>query len=97
MIANVVIASAGLLAGFGALAWLSHRPGFWAWGGAEGISDLRAIPLLMLVPDPGAAWVSAIMLSVVGITIASGLDYALTYEREATAADASGAVPVARW
>jgi STE24 endopeptidase len=45
---NVLIASGGLLVGFGALAWLSHRAGFWSWGGASGISDLRAIPLLML-------------------------------------------------
>ena len=45
---NVVIASIGLLLGFGALAWLSGRPGFWAWGGAGGISDLRAIPMLLI-------------------------------------------------
>ena len=45
---NVVIASIGLLAGFGALAWLSHRSGYWAWGGAEGITDLRAIPMILI-------------------------------------------------
>lgn len=45
---NVLIASAGLLVGFGALAWLSQRRGFWEWGGASGIADLRALPLLML-------------------------------------------------
>lgn len=48
VVQNVAIASAGLLVGFAALAWLSHRAGFWAWGGASGIGDLRAIPLLML-------------------------------------------------
>ena len=66
-------------------------------GKAKTGAQMTAIPMLMLVPDPGAAWVNAVMLCVVGITIASGLDYALTYEREATAADTSGAVPVARW
>ena len=66
-------------------------------GKAKTGAQMTAIPLLMLVPDPTAAWVSAIMLCVVAITIASGLDYALTYEREASAADAAGAVPVARW
>ncbi len=45
---NVIVASVGLLGGFGALAWLARRQGIWEWGGAEGISDLRAIPLLML-------------------------------------------------
>lgn len=45
---NVVLASGGLLLGFGALAWLAGRSAFWSWGGASGISDLRAIPLLML-------------------------------------------------
>jgi STE24 endopeptidase len=45
---NVLIASLGLFVGFGGLAWLSHRDRFWSWGGAEGIADLRAIPLLML-------------------------------------------------
>ena len=45
---NVVIASIGLFVGFGALAWLSGKPGFWAWGGAEGIADLRAIPMILI-------------------------------------------------
>ena len=66
-------------------------------GKAKTGAQMTAIPLLMLVPDPTAPWVGAIMLCVVAITVASGLDYALTYEREASAADAAGAVPVARW
>ena len=65
-------------------------------GKAKTGAQMTAIPLLMLVPDPSAAWVGAIMLCVVAITIASGLDYALTYGREAADADAA-AVPVARW
>ncbi|MGH2695055.1 MAG: M48 family metallopeptidase [Actinomycetota bacterium] len=46
---NVVLASAGLFVGFAALAWLGGRPGFWSWGGAGGVSDVRALPLLLLV------------------------------------------------
>jgi CDP-diacylglycerol--glycerol-3-phosphate 3-phosphatidyltransferase len=65
-------------------------------GKAKTGAQMTAIPMLMLVPDPTAPWVGAIMLGVVAITIASGLDYALTYEREASAAD-TAAVPVARW
>lgn len=45
---NVLIASGGLFLGFGALFWLSKRASFWDWAGADGISDLRSIPLLML-------------------------------------------------
>jgi STE24 endopeptidase len=48
VVQNVIIASVGLLGGFAALAWLARRDGLWSWGGAEGISDLRAVPLLML-------------------------------------------------
>ena len=65
-------------------------------GKAKTGAQMTAIPMLMLVPDPTVPFVSAIMLCVVAITIASGLDYALTYEREASAADGA-AVPVARW
>ncbi len=45
---NVAIGSVGLLAGFGALAFLARQAGVWAWAGASGIADLRAIPLLLL-------------------------------------------------
>jgi STE24 endopeptidase len=45
---NLVIASAGLLLAFGLLAWLAGREGPWAWTGAAGIGDLRAIPVLVL-------------------------------------------------
>ncbi|MQB01100.1 MAG: M48 family metalloprotease [Actinobacteria bacterium] len=48
IVKNVAIASAGLLVGFALLAWLSGRSGFWAWAGASGISDVRAMPLLLL-------------------------------------------------
>lgn len=45
---NVLIASVGLLVGFGGLALLSHRQALWDWAGASSIADLRAIPLLLL-------------------------------------------------
>ena len=66
-------------------------------GKAKTGAQMTAIPMLMLVPDPGTTWVAAIMMGVVAITIASGLDYWLTYERERTAGAAAAAVPVARW
>ena len=55
--------------------------------------QMLAIALLMLVPDPGAAWVEGILLGVVAITVASGLDYALAYARRTSPAPA---VSVAR-
>jgi CDP-diacylglycerol--glycerol-3-phosphate 3-phosphatidyltransferase len=58
--------------------------------------QMTSIGLLMLVPDPDAAWVTALLLVVVAITVASGLQYFLTYARLAAAAPA-GVAPVARW
>ena len=48
VVKSLLISSAGLLAGFAALKVLSSREGLWEWGGASGIGDLRAIPLLLL-------------------------------------------------
>jgi STE24 endopeptidase len=45
---GLVIAVAGLGIGFALLAWLSGRASLWEWGGATGIDDFRAIPLLLL-------------------------------------------------
>src|ERR671919_1980121 len=45
---NVGIASAGMLIGFGALAWLAGRPGVTSWAGASGTSDLRILPAILL-------------------------------------------------
>ncbi|HEX2052075.1 MAG TPA: M48 family metallopeptidase [Actinomycetota bacterium] len=45
---NVAAASATLLVAFGALGWLATRRGPWAWAGASGVADLRAIPVLLL-------------------------------------------------
>lgn len=44
---GILLSSAGLLVGFGALYLLSRNGAVWRWGGAEGVSDLRAIPLLL--------------------------------------------------
>ncbi|CAN5663630.1 M48 family metallopeptidase [soil metagenome] len=45
---GVLLSSAGLLAGFGVLAWLGARTAPWSWAGADGVGDLRALPLLLL-------------------------------------------------
>jgi Zn-dependent protease with chaperone function len=44
----VVIASGGLFIAFAVLWWLSHRASVWHWGGAQGVGDLRALPMLLL-------------------------------------------------
>jgi STE24 endopeptidase len=49
VVKGIALSAAGLLVGFGALAWLAARPGAWAWAGATGIDDLRVIPVLLLV------------------------------------------------
>lgn len=45
---SVALASASLLAAFGVLRWLARRDEVWAWAGASGIADPRALPLLAL-------------------------------------------------
>jgi STE24 endopeptidase len=45
---GVGLAALGLLAGFVALKLLSQRSGIWEWAGATGISDVRALPVLLL-------------------------------------------------
>ncbi len=45
---NLVLSSTGLFAGFAALAWLANRGSVWEWAGASGVSDLRAVPVLLL-------------------------------------------------
>jgi STE24 endopeptidase len=44
---GVLLSAAGLGAGFLALAWLSGRGGLWAWAGAAGVGDLRALPVVI--------------------------------------------------
>jgi STE24 endopeptidase len=45
---GIALASAGLLVGFGALAWLASRDWFFSWAGASGVRDLRGLPVLLL-------------------------------------------------
>jgi STE24 endopeptidase len=47
VVKNLVLSSVGLLIGFAVLAWLSHRSAVWRWAGADGIGDIRALPLLI--------------------------------------------------
>lgn len=48
VVKNIALAAAGLLVSFLVLLWLSRRAELWAWAGASGISDLRALPVLVL-------------------------------------------------
>lgn len=48
LVKNIVISSAGLLIGFGALFLLSRKVSIWGWAGAEGVGDPGALPLLIL-------------------------------------------------
>jgi STE24 endopeptidase len=45
---GVALSSAGLFAGFALLALLAGRGWPWSWAGASGVSDLRALPVLLL-------------------------------------------------
>jgi STE24 endopeptidase len=48
VVKNVLLTTCGLFVGFAVLAWLAGRTGAWAWAGADGIGDVRAIPILLL-------------------------------------------------
>jgi STE24 endopeptidase len=45
---TVAITTAGLFVGFAVLGWLAGKNGLWAWAGAGGVGDARAIPILLL-------------------------------------------------
>jgi STE24 endopeptidase len=47
VVKNLVLSSVGLFIGFAVLALLSHRGAVWRWGAADGIGDLRSLPLLI--------------------------------------------------
>ena len=65
-------------------------------GKAKTGAQMTAIPMLMLVPAPTAAWVDAVMLAVAAVTVVSAIQYALTYTRRA-ADTPVGVVPAAEW
>jgi CDP-diacylglycerol--glycerol-3-phosphate 3-phosphatidyltransferase len=82
--------------GVAVLRWHARRRGseieVSGLGKAKTGLQMSSIVMLMLVPDPTAAWVSAALLVVVAITVASGLQYAVAYARRPrpTAAAAVG-------
>jgi CDP-diacylglycerol--glycerol-3-phosphate 3-phosphatidyltransferase len=43
--------------------------------------QMSSIGLLMLVPDAGAPWVTAVLMVVVAVTVVSGLQYLLAFAR----------------
>jgi CDP-diacylglycerol---glycerol-3-phosphate 3-phosphatidyltransferase len=51
-------------------------------GKAKTCFQMTAIAALMVVPDPEALWVTALLMAVVGLTVVSGLLYALEYLRQ---------------
>ena len=65
-------------------------------GKAKTGAQMTAIPMLMLVSMPAAAWVDGVMLAVAAVTVVSGLQYALTYARRAAAAPV-GVATAAEW
>ena len=50
-------------------------------GKAKTCLQMTAIVTLMLVPDPGATWVMALLLAVVALTVVSGLQYVVAFLR----------------
>jgi len=48
VVKGILASSLGLLAGFGVLYLISKNENVWSWAGAEGVADLKAIPLLLL-------------------------------------------------
>ena len=51
-------------------------------GKAKTCFQMTAIAALMVVPDPEALWVTALLMAVVGLTVVSGLLYAVEYARQ---------------
>jgi STE24 endopeptidase len=43
---NIGLGSLGLFVSFALLGWLGRNPSLWEWAGADGVADLRALPLL---------------------------------------------------
>ena len=44
--------------------------------------QMTAIATLMLVPDPDATWVWALLMAVVWLTVLSGAQYVIEYARQ---------------
>ncbi|MDQ3752087.1 MAG: M48 family metallopeptidase [Actinomycetota bacterium] len=78
---NVALSSVGLLAGFGALAFLVRQAGVWAWAGASGVADLRAIPVLLLF---------ALLAGLVVLPIENSISRSFEARADAIAVELSG-------
>jgi phosphatidylglycerophosphate synthase len=57
-------------------------------GKAKTCFQMGMIGTLMLIPDPDALWVTALLLAVVSLTVVSGLQYALEYVRQTSSKSA---------
>src|SRR5205823_3566965 len=73
---GVLWGSAGLLLGFSLLALIGTRERFWAWAGAAGPGDLRAIPLLVLY---------ALALSLLLLPVQNAISRSFEAQADATA------------
>jgi len=51
-------------------------------GKAKTCFQMTAIGALMLAPDPEAPWMIALLMATVGLTVVSGLQYAVEYARQ---------------
>jgi STE24 endopeptidase len=47
VVKGLALSCLGLFLGFAVLGWLSHRSDVWSWAGAGGVTDIRALPLLL--------------------------------------------------
>jgi len=66
-----------------------------ALGKAKMWTQVIAVTALVAVPDPGAAWNQALLYATVVATVVSGVDYFVSFYREARRGSAA-AVPVRR-
>ena len=57
-------------------------------GKAKTCFQMAAIAALMVVPDPQALWVAALLMIVVSLTVVSGLQYALDHARQTSSKSA---------
>jgi CDP-diacylglycerol---glycerol-3-phosphate 3-phosphatidyltransferase len=57
-------------------------------GKAKTCLQMAALGALMVVPDPEALWVMALLFAVVSLTVVSGLQYALAYVRQTSSKSA---------
>lgn len=64
------------------------------WGKAKTIVQVAAIFILIVAPDPGAAWVQSLVYATVAVTLASGFDYFMSFRRTTDAAGPGAQAPL---